>query len=45
MSAILQTDPLDKNLSSLNLDGYLNNYLRNCSGALSSLDNLEVAGL
>ncbi|MBU3621846.1 flagellar protein export ATPase FliI [Polynucleobacter sp. CS-Odin-A6] len=28
----------------MNLDGYLDNYLRNCSGVLSTLDNLEVAG-
>jgi flagellum-specific ATP synthase len=44
MSATSQTDLVDINSPLINLDGYLDNYLRNCSGVLSTLDNLEVAG-
>ena len=37
-------DTLDIDQAPFNLDGLLDNYLRNCSSAVSTVDNLEVAG-
>jgi flagellum-specific ATP synthase len=44
MNTTSHAELADKKSLSSNLDGYLDNYLRNCSGVLSTLDNLEVAG-
>lgn len=42
MAGPLETFAVDH--APLNLDGLLNNYLRNCSSAVSAVDNVEVAG-